>query len=336
MKGNSLNNALSGGSGNDTYAFDADTAQGSDTVTEAVSAGTDTLDFSPTTTAHLSIDLSTTAAQAVASNLTLTLAAGNTIENVIGGAGADTMKGNSLNNALTGGPHSDMLTGGGGSDTVVETRDANFTLTDATLTIGAEGADTLSSIEAAHLTGGPGANSLSASAFTGSVVLDGGGGNDALTGGSGSDVLIGGAGDDILSGGSGNDEYTGGPGTNTLMEMVNRGTDTVAETSDADFTLTDTSLTWRVGTDIIGSDQSLLNIENVRLAGGSGDNDFSISPLKGGSLSVDGGTGNDTLALGPYATDAHLTTGAVRHRGSIGDVRGPRSAEHRRRCRCLR
>src|SRR5207244_4773539 len=111
---------------------------------------------------------------------------------------------------LTGGGGADVLTGGGGVDKVVETRDADFTLTDSTLTIGSDGADTLSGIEQAVLTGGDSANVIDASAFTlGSVTLIGGAGND---------TLIGGAGDDFLTGGTGVDVLSGGPGIDTVVE----------------------------------------------------------------------------------------------------------------------
>ena len=49
LTGNSLNNTLTGGPGNDTYLFDTDLALGTDTLDES-GGGTDTLDFSATTT----------------------------------------------------------------------------------------------------------------------------------------------------------------------------------------------------------------------------------------------------------------------------------------------
>jgi Ca2+-binding RTX toxin-like protein len=48
---------------------------------------------------------------------------------------------------------------------------------------------------------------LDASAFSGSVTLMGGDGDDILIGGSGDDILMGGGGNDLLRGGSGNDIY---------------------------------------------------------------------------------------------------------------------------------
>ena len=52
----------------------------------------------------MDINLGNAAAQVVNAGLTLTLSAGNTIENVIGGALGDTITGNGLNNALMAGP----------------------------------------------------------------------------------------------------------------------------------------------------------------------------------------------------------------------------------------
>src|SRR4029077_12676911 len=99
---NSLNNSLTGGAGNDIFRFDTDNALGSDTVNES-GGGVDTLDFSATTTRTVAVDLGNGAAQVVNAGLTLTLSAGNTIENVIGGALANRLTGNALNNALVGG-----------------------------------------------------------------------------------------------------------------------------------------------------------------------------------------------------------------------------------------
>ena len=145
------------------------------------------------------------------------------IQNVIGGAGNDTLTGDGENNSFTGGPGRDTITGYAGTNTLVETRDADFTLTNTSLTIGSEGTDTLSGIEEAHLTGGPGDNMLNASTSSSRCVLDGAGGNDTLRSGSGRDVLIGGPGDDTMSGDGGGDWYRGGPGANTIIEAATTG-----------------------------------------------------------------------------------------------------------------
>jgi Ca2+-binding RTX toxin-like protein len=85
LSGGSGNDVLTGGAGNDTFRFDTGNDLGSQTIDES-GGGVDTLDFSATTTRAVSIDLGNPAAQVVNDGLTLTLSAGNTIENVIGGA----------------------------------------------------------------------------------------------------------------------------------------------------------------------------------------------------------------------------------------------------------
>jgi len=108
-----------------------------------------------------------------------------------GMAGNDTLIGTSGNDLLTGGLGADTIDGGAGFDTVVESRDANFTLTNTTLIIGADAADTLAGIETADLSGGAGVNTLDASAFTlGSVTLRTGGGLDILKGTGSDDQFV--------------------------------------------------------------------------------------------------------------------------------------------------
>ena len=96
-------------------------------------------DFSATTTKSVTVDLSNAAAQVVTpSNLTLTLSAGNTIENVIGGSQADVLMGNALNNALTGGGGNDTLTGGIGNDSLTGGTGNDAYLFDADLALGSD------------------------------------------------------------------------------------------------------------------------------------------------------------------------------------------------------
>jgi hypothetical protein len=110
------NDTLVGGAGDDLYRLDTDAALGSDVIDES-GGGIDTLDFSSTTTRAVSINLGNAAPQVINEGLTLTLSAGNTIENVIGGALNDALTGNALNNVLTGFAGNDTVTGGAGNDT---------------------------------------------------------------------------------------------------------------------------------------------------------------------------------------------------------------------------
>jgi len=211
------NDTVSGGAGNDSYLFDADSPLGNDTLIElpGVANGTDLIDFSSTLSGAVSIDLSRTTLQAVHPNLNLTLSNGDSIENLQGTEFDDSLIGNSLDNIILGRFGVDAINGQGGADTVAEIRDADFILTDTTLTIGAE-SNTLTSIERALLVGGAGHNVIDASAFTGSVTLSGLDGDDTLIGGRGADTILGGLGRDQLFGNAGNDTLQGGEGDDEL------------------------------------------------------------------------------------------------------------------------
>ncbi|MDD1449395.1 M10 family metallopeptidase C-terminal domain-containing protein [Dolichospermum sp. ST_sed8] len=115
LQGNSANNTLTGLNGNDTYSFVANSALGTDRITETATGGTDTIDFTGTTAA-VNVNLGITTSQTVNSNLKLILSANNVIENAIGGTGNDRLTGNTLNNILSSGDGNDQLQGLGGDD----------------------------------------------------------------------------------------------------------------------------------------------------------------------------------------------------------------------------
>ena len=117
FQGNSANNTLTGLNGNDTYRFLANTALGTDTITETATGGTDTINLTGTTAA-VNVNLGMTTSQTVNSNLKLILSANNVIENATGGTGNDRLTGNALNNTLNGGSGNDQLQGLGGNDTL--------------------------------------------------------------------------------------------------------------------------------------------------------------------------------------------------------------------------
>jgi Ca2+-binding RTX toxin-like protein len=296
------NDLLAGGMGNDVYAFSTATVSQRDLVQELPGEGTDRLDFSRLASNDpLSVDLTSDSFLAV-HNLRRVDTAGPgqaaNFEEVLGGAGDDTLIGNAADNYLSGGagndnldggPGNDTLTGGagddtltgeGGTDRVVESGDVNFTLSNTSLT--GNGSDVLDTIEQASLVGGAGNNTLRASAFSGPVTLDGGAGNDLLVGGPAADSLIGGLGNDTLNGGKGNDTLDGGAGTDQLVASGN-----------ANLTLTDASLTG-LGT------ASLLGMERAILTGGTGSNRLDASAFSG-PVTLVGGAGNDTLIGGPRA-----------------------------------
>ncbi len=199
-------NWLEGGDGDDRLVFVPNGQVWMDFNVILGGLGRDTLDFSGFTVGvTVNLGLLSSVQTVVPGELQLYLLAED-LENLVGGSGNDTLVGNSLDNVLTGGPGTDTLNGGDGTDTVAETADAHFILTNSQLTVGTQ-TDGLVSIEKALLIGGPGNNTLDASAFSGSATLMGGDGDDILMGGSGDDILIGGGGNDLLRGGSGNDIY---------------------------------------------------------------------------------------------------------------------------------
>jgi Ca2+-binding RTX toxin-like protein len=133
ISGGKGNDTLAGGVGNDTYAINADTDFGTKTIVENANEGTDTISFAGSSTA-VNIDLSLTAAQAVTAKIQLVLPLVN-LENVIGGAGDDTIAGNSLNNMLTGGAGVDKFVFSGGAvsaSTAVSLLFGSDTITDFT------------------------------------------------------------------------------------------------------------------------------------------------------------------------------------------------------------
>ena len=161
--------------------------------------------------------------------------AGNDV--LIGGSGKDSLNGEANNDVLRGNGGNDVLDGGADVDSIRETANANFVLTNVQLT--GAGTDTLINIETASLQGGAGNNRLDAAQFSGSVTLDGAAANDTLVGGSANDSLIGGTendsligngGNDVLEGGAGNDSLNGGDGDDRFVFSGSGvlGTDTIA------------------------------------------------------------------------------------------------------------
>ena len=312
LVGNAGDDVLFGGEGNDTLRG----GLGNDSLTGALGndvlageAGTDWLVEDPSTTATLGTNLflTNTALQGalgadVLSSLeraVLTAAVGSANNSfnatnfsgpvtLNGGAGNDTLTGGASSDVLTGGPGTNFLNGGpGGIDTVVETADLNFTLTNTRLNAPGPGglAEALTSIERAVLTGGPGHNTLTAAAFTlGPVTLNGGLGDDTLTGTAFSDVLTGGLGSDSIAGGGGFDR---------LVETLDAPTAVLTNT--------------RLDAGALGVD-TLASIERVDLTGGALGNVFDASAYSAGLVTLTGAAGNDILIGG---TGNDLLTGGA-------------------------
>lgn len=232
-----------------------------------------------------------------------------------GEGGNDILMGGSDNDWLEGGLGDDTLIGGAGVDLVAGRGDADFTLT-ATQLVGL-GTDTLDGIEHAFLSGGPGANTLDAAGFAGSLVV--------LEGQGGDDILIGrvSATDRVLAVGDANF-------TLTDIQLTGLGTDTLVNIDEAvlvgysgDNTFDASAFTrGPVTIDAGGGDDILLGgAGNDSLAGGVGDD-----VLDGGAGDdlLTGGLGHDTLRGGAGTDTASYAdaSGAVSVDLAIGGVSG--------------
>ena len=270
--GNALNNMLSGnayyntldggagadtmlgGLGNDTYVVD----NGADVVVENANEGTDTVQSSVSYALSANVE-----------NLVLT------------GTASVNATGNSLVNVLTGNSAANVLVGGLGNDTyVVDVGDTVIENTD-------EGIDTVQS-----------SVNYSLGANVENLVLIGVAGNgtgnaldNTLNGNSGSNVLAGGAGNDRLDGSYGMDTLLGGTGDDTYV--VDTITDTIIEYVDEGVDTVESAVTYTLGT----------NLENLTLTGYAninGTGNALNNVLTGNSYNniLAGGLGDDTYVIG--------------------------------------
>ncbi len=134
------------------------------------------------------------------------IAYGTQIENASGGAGADKITGNDLDNVLTGNAGNDEIWGGGGTDQVK----------------GGKGNDVLNGQGGKDKLFGDG----------GKDTLLGQNQRDNLKGGGGNDTLKGGKGNDTLNGQGGNDKLFGNQGADKFVFGQNGGKDTVRDFED--------------------------------------------------------------------------------------------------------
>ena len=183
--------ALAGGAGNDIYVVD----NLGDTVTEAASAGSDTVQSAVTFTLGANLE-----------NLTLM---GSAAINGTGNSFNNILIGNSGANVLSGGTGADAMSGRAGDDAYV-VDNAGDTVTENAN----EGIDTVQS----SITWTLGAN-LENLTLTGTGATNG-------TGNTLDNFLTGNSGANVLTGGAGNDTYVVGSG-DSVVENTSAGIDTV-------------------------------------------------------------------------------------------------------------
>ncbi len=252
--GNSANNQMAGGLGDDTYGVD----NAGDVVVENVGEGLDTVKATISYTLGANVE-----------NLTLT-----------GTANIDAT-GNELNNTLVGNSGTNQLTGGLGDDTYWVANTGDVVVENE-----GEGIDTVKSSISYTL----GANLESLILATGVSALNGTGNslNNYLTGNSGVNTLNGGVGADTMAGGGSDDTYVVDDVGDVVIENTNAGEDTVQ--SNFSYTLganvENLTLTGTANIDATGNELNNTFFGNSgtnQMAGGLGDDIYIINSA------VDGG-----------------------------------------------
>ncbi|HYD18830.1 MAG TPA: type I secretion C-terminal target domain-containing protein [Patescibacteria group bacterium] len=257
LDGGTGNDTLIGGTGDDTYVVDA----AGDVLSEAASAGTDTV------------------------NAAITYTLGTNFENlVLTGAGAIDGTGNAADNTLTGNGAANTLTGGAGADSMLGGVGNDYyfvdNVGDVVIEVAGEGTDTVSSSVTYSLAG----TNAEVLILTGSASIDGTGGTgvNTLTGNTGANTLDGGGAADTMIGGTGNDTYIVDTAADTVTELVSEGTDTVRA-----------NVTYTLGANL--ENLVLTGSANINATGNTGAN---IITGNAGDNTIDGGTGADTMTGG--------------------------------------
>lgn len=311
LSGKNGDDVLDGGSGND----DLDGGDGTDTINEIADT-----DFTLT-------------------NNSLTRGTGevdklNNIEvaNLVGGVGENTF-------TLTGWTGSGSIDGADDpndpkDDTLIVAADANFTLTDSSLSISINlgpialatftnpmpSPHTAPTIDLVQLTDGDGNHTLDASGYSGETLLTGGNGNDILIGGSGHDTLRGGLGSDTLTGNRSNDVLDGGTGTDTVVESLSTFAGTVDFVIQNNlFVIVQNDPNPAPPDETVTESDVLIGIENATITGSGQDDTFDVTGWVTGSLTVNGGAGSDTLqSTAPGEGTLTLTNTGISFAGTSG------------------
>lgn len=320
LSGDSADNTLEGGLGNDVLGGGG----GADLIDGG--AGTDTASYALSTQGVL-VDLANGVGfRGDAEGDTLI-----SIENLIGGRGADTLMGDTKANVIDGGLDGDAIFGFGGNDTLDGGAGNDFVAggggrdlidggTGTDRLLGGAGNDTISGGEDNDRINGGGGNDT----------LNGDDGNDIINGGAGADTIDGGVGDDILKGGDGNDILTAGQGFDQLFggngnDQLNGSTTFSSELfgGNGNDRLVGGSAIDRIegGND----DDTLLGGGNEDFLFGDGGNDFVFGEngedtIVGGQGDdqLDGGADDDDIAGGDGDDKLVGGTGADKLDGGIG------------------
>ena len=290
LTGNAGNNILDGGLGNDTmlgglgddtYIVDATT----DIVTEAASAGIDTVQSSAVT-------------YTLAANLENLILTGADNINGTGNKLSNIIIGNAGDNTLSGGTGADTMAGNLGNDTYIVDNVGDGVTENLN-----EGIDTVQSSITYTLTANVENLILSGA---GAINATGNELNNTLTGNAAANILNGGLGADTLTGGLGNDTYV----VDDIGDIVIE-TSTIATELDT----VQSSISYTLGANL--EKLILTGVANINATGNELNNTLTGNA---GNNILDGGLGNDTMAGGlgddTYIVDA--TTDIVTEAASAG------------------
>ena len=222
-----------------------------------------------------------------------------------------TLTGGTGNNSFTVGGWTGMgtLTGGSGTDTLSATRNAAMTLTTVSLAASGFGTITLSSLETAQLMGGLGNNLFTVTGWNGTGSLTGGGGTDTvvafrnanftlsdtqLLASNGLTMTLDGMSIANLTGGLSNNLFTVSGWTGSgLIDGSTGSADQIIAVRDTDMTLTNTSLAAAGFSTLM-----LAGVETANLTGGAAANVIRAGSFTLGSVTLQGGNGDDVLIGG--------------------------------------
>jgi trimeric autotransporter adhesin len=252
-----------GGVGDDTYVVDS----GADVITEAASAGIDTVESSLTFTLGNNLE-----------NLTLT---GGAAINGTGNTANNAVVGNSAANRLDGAGGADTMSGGAGDDTYVVDNAGDIVIEST-----GGGIDSVESSVSYSLT-----SEVEKLMLTGIAAINGTGNSlaNVLTGNAGANRLDGGAGADSMTGGANNDTYVVDNFGDTTIEFAGGGTDTV-----------ESSITWALASEVEN-----LTLTGATAINGTGNSLANTLRGNAGDNLLDGGLGNDTM-LGGAGNDIYV------------------------------
>ncbi len=318
---------ISAGAGNDTVSY-----YGTEVSIDG-GTGTNTLVLRAATTVNLgNVDQTTgdttsvggfqnVDASAMTAGVSIT---GSSAANVLtGGTGADTIDGAGGADSISAGGGNDTviyhgtetsIDGGSGSDTLVLAASGGVTAVNFTVAAGADqtAGDTaivanFENVDASVMTSG-----LTVTGSSSANTITTGSGNDTIDGGGGADVISAGGGDDTVSYYNSEVSIDGGSGTNTLLlraaatvNLASVDQTTGDAVSVANFQNVNASLL-STGVSIIGTSGANTitggsGADTIDGAGGAdvinagGGNDSVV--YQGTEVSIDGGTGSDTLTL---------------------------------------